>query len=91
MFHNSSYNLCSYASVSLSVSLLTTLSSLKNVYQLYFERDMPPKPPLPTIFDIIQLNAAARRVQNMWVIHQCEKRAQEENERSEEYIHRLSI
>jgi hypothetical protein len=50
---------------------------------------MPEKPQLPSIFDIIRLNSAARKVQNMWVIRQYEKRyRQEENERSEAYIRR---
>lgn len=49
---------------------------------------MPDKPPLPTLFDIIRMNAVARRIQNMWVIRQYEKRHAAEHAASEEYIRR---
>ena len=52
---------------------------------------MPKKPKLPTIFDIIRMNAVARRIQNMWVIRQYERRHREDNERSEAYIARYSM
>ena len=58
---------------------------------MYFERDMPKKPKLPTIFDIIRMNAVARRIQNLWVIRQYERRHREDNERSEAYIARYSM
>ena len=59
---------------------------LPNCQQLYFERDMPAKPPLPTLFDIIRMNAVARRIQNCWVIRQYERRNRAENSASEDYM-----
>eukprot|EP01032_Pedospumella_encystans_P018574 gene18574-21138_t len=56
---------------------------------LYFERDMPAKPPLPTLFDIIRMNAVARRIQNCWVIRQYERRNRAENSASEDYMRHL--
>lgn len=46
---------------------------------------MPEKPKLPTIFDIIRLNMAARMVQNRWVIKQYERRFLEEHEQSDKH------
>lgn len=41
---------------------------------------MPPKPKLPTLFEIIQMNTLARRIQNLWVVYQYEKRHRLERE-----------
>ena len=47
---------------------------------------MPAKPPLPTLFDIIRMNAVARRIQNCWVLRQYERRNRAENSASEDYM-----
>lgn len=48
---------------------------------------MPEKPALPTIFDIIRLNSAARKVQNRWVMKQYERRFRAENEHPDPVYH----
>jgi hypothetical protein len=57
--------------------------------QLYFERETPEKPQLPTIFDIIRMTQVARRIQNVWVMRQCEKRMALEAAEAEAYADRL--
>ena len=66
----------------LSIMYLPIYFSFFSFMQLYFERDMPEKPALPTLFDIIRMNAVARRIQNVYVMRQMERRNQAEYERT---------
>ena len=53
--------------------------------QLYFERDMPEKPELPGIYEIMRMNAVARRIQNVFVMRQLYRRQQAEYDRQEAF------
>lgn len=58
---------------------------------LYFDRDMPEKPAIPSIFDMVYRNVCARRIQNLWIYYQMESRHRRDNEASAEYIRRMNM
>ncbi len=54
--------------------------------QLYKGREMPVKPKLPSLFDLTIRSIMARRIQNLWIFFQAEKRIHNEIRQNEEYI-----
>ncbi len=47
---------------------------------------MPTKPKFPSLFELTIRNIMARRVQNVWIFYQVEKRHRHEIRQNEEYI-----
>lgn len=51
---------------------------------------MPERPKQMGMMEIVMANVMARRIQNVWIIYQLEKRIRNEEQQSQEYMNRLS-
>jgi hypothetical protein len=60
--------------------------TLRDVAEKIFEDgDMPPKPPVPSMYEIVLRNVMARRLQNAWISYNFYRREDEEINKSFHY------
>lgn len=58
---------------------------------LYQDMDMPNKPDLPSIAEIVMANAMARRIQNFWIMYRVEAKRKEEERLTAIYLQNLNM
>lgn len=74
---------CGYEIRNESILDVVTLRDVAD--QIFAGADIPPKPPMPSLFDVVLRNVMARRLQDAWVAYQYNKREENEMNKSHYY------